>query len=136
MSSETTRVEPVRIRRRLHPGLLPAAILYAAVAATFDSFTNASMLAVGFLGVLGVLTAASDWPDERGAGARRLSRGALVWAVWFVATALWEAYAFLRGSTPAHPTISVLLDGPLQVYLVRALFFFGWMALGWKVLQR
>ncbi len=136
MSSETTTLEPVPLRRRLHRGLLPAAVVYAWVGGSFDSFTTASVLAVGFPGVLGVLTASSRWPDERAVGPRRPPRAALVWAAWFVATALWEAYAFLKGSTPAHPTLSVLLDGPLANHAVRTVFFFGWLNLGWRLLQR
>jgi hypothetical protein len=83
-----------------------------------------------------VLLAASDWPGERVRAKRRLSRAALVWALWFVAAALWEAYAFVKGSTPAHPTISVLLDPPLDVHVVRAAAFMGWLTLGWRLLRR
>lgn len=134
--SMQAEVSEVRERRRPGLGLLAAATLYAWIAAGFSSFTLASALAVGFPGVAGVLLAASDWPRERVESARRIGPMAAIWAVWVVVLSLWELYAFLMGSTPGHPTISVLLDGPLEVHVIRAAAFFGWLALGWRVLRR
>lgn len=139
VQTELTEVGEVgRASERRRPGLLvlAGAVLYSWIAAGFTSFTAASAMAVGVPGVAGVLLASSRWPDERARPVHRLPRTALAWAVWFVVTCLWEAYAFFHGSTPAHPTLSVLLDGPLEVRAIRTIAFLGWLGLGWKVLRR
>ncbi len=59
-----------------------------------------------------------------------------VWLALVLAFSAWELIAFFHGSTPAHPTVSVLLDPLLDDHVMRSAAFFGWLSLGAYLLRR
>lgn len=63
-------------------------------------------------------------------------RGALAWGAVLVAFGIWELYAALRGSTPAHPTLSILMGPLIDPPFVRAAGYAAWLAAGVWVVRR
>ena len=63
-------------------------------------------------------------------------RGTLVWGTVAVAFGIWELYAALRGSTPAHPTVSILMGPLLDPPFARAAGYAVWLAAGVWVVRR
>jgi hypothetical protein len=73
-------------------------------------------------------------------GAHPAGRGG-GWAAVFVALGLWELGAWLlqpslTTGSPAHPTISILLDPLLGSHPGRSVGFAAWLALGWFLVRR
>jgi hypothetical protein len=64
------------------------------------------------------------------------SRGMLPWAVVMVLFGVWELYAALRGSTPAHPTLSILMGPLIDPPFARAAGYALWLATGVWVVRR
>jgi hypothetical protein len=87
---------------------------------------------------IGLAAVIAAWPGpgqpSRGR-ARRVLRGAVLWASVTVALCLWELSSFLLGrfdakSKLAHPAISDLLDPLIDTWPGRAAFVVGWIAAG------
>jgi hypothetical protein len=67
--------------------------------------------------------------------------GAAAWAALLVALALWELGTWLLQPTlttgsPAHLTISILLDPLLGSQPDRSVGFAAWLGLGWLLVRR
>jgi hypothetical protein len=63
-------------------------------------------------------------------------RGTAAWAAVLVLFGIWELYADLCGSTPDHPTLSILMGPLLADPLHRAVGYVLWLALGVWVVRR
>jgi hypothetical protein len=123
------------------PVVLLGGLVYAVLVAGFVRYSLPATLAVWAPAAAGVAVAwrrpISDGPDPAPVPAA----GAAVWAVVFVALALWELAALLlqpslTTDSWAHPTISVLLDPILATHLGRAVVLSLWLASGWWLLRR
>lgn len=112
------------------------AVLYAGVAGRLRHLTVPAELGTFLVGSL------VCWRGLRG-GCRRFPapervdrRGALVWGVVLVMFGVWELYADFRGSTPAHPTLSILMGPALASPERRSVGYLVWFALGVWVVRR
>jgi hypothetical protein len=134
------RHEPEPPRRST--GIVPASawvvagLLYAVVAGRLARFSWPAMVAVAGPGLAGMLSAWRTPPRPPVAAAATRAGGAAAWAAVFVVLALWELSALLLQpaltvDSPAHPTISVLLDPVLGSAPGRSVGFAVWLALGW-----
>ncbi|MFD0634428.1 hypothetical protein ACFQ9X_25660 [Catenulispora yoronensis] len=63
-------------------------------------------------------------------------KGALPWAAVAVVFGIWELYAAVRGSTPAHPTLSILMGPLIDPPFARAAGYALWLAVGVWVVRR
>jgi hypothetical protein len=63
-------------------------------------------------------------------------KGSLAWGAILVVFAIWELYADVRGSTPAHPTLSILMRPILQDPTNRAIGYLAWLGAGIWVVRR
>jgi hypothetical protein len=104
-------------------------------------FTWPVMVAVVVPGIVGVMSAWYAAPRPSAEAAPIQAGGAAAWAAVFVALALWELGTWLLQPTlttgsPAHPTISVLLDPLLGSSPGRSVGFAAWLALGWFLVRR
>jgi hypothetical protein len=137
-STRPARGRPVPWRS---PLVLLGGVVYVVLVAGFARYSLPATLAVWAPAAAGVVVAwrrpTSDGPDPAPVPAA----GAAVWAVVFVALALWELAALLlqpslTTDSWAHPTISVLLDPILATHLGRTVVLSLWLASGWWLLRR
>jgi hypothetical protein len=63
-------------------------------------------------------------------------RGTAAWGAVLVVFGIWELYADLRGSTPDHPTLSILMGPVLADPLHRAVGYVLWLATGVWLVRR
>jgi hypothetical protein len=107
---------------------------YALIAGSFARLTVPAELATLVPGA-GLLWYAQRPTTPRFAAPDRIEgKGALPWAVVAVAFTIWELYAALRGSTPAHPTLSILMGPLIDPPPARAIGYGLWLAVGlWAV---
>ncbi|NUR26606.1 MAG: hypothetical protein HOV83_12300 [Catenulispora sp.] len=70
------------------------------------------------------------------APARLDGRGVVPWVVVLVLFGVWELYAAARGSTPAHPTLSILMGPWIDPPFARAAGYALWLAGGVWVVRR
>jgi len=63
-------------------------------------------------------------------------RGTAAWGAVLVVFGIWELYADLRGSTPDHPTLSILMGPVLADPLHRAVGYLLWLAAGVWLVRR
>jgi len=63
-------------------------------------------------------------------------RGVVPWAVVLALFGVWELYAAARGSTPAHPTLSILMGPLIDPPFARAAGYAVWLGLGVWVVRR
>jgi hypothetical protein len=112
------------------------AAVYSWVAAGFASFTWQATVAVLLAGAgvigLGLLSTTPRLPAPDRIG----RRAALVWSVPVLAFCVLEVTDDVLGSTPAHPTLSTLLDPALAHHPVRAAAFLAWLVAGWQLIRR
>ena len=75
---------------------------------------------------------------DRPAGpvAAPIGRGVLWWLVPLTVLVAAELVNFALGSTPDHPTLSLLADPLLDHYLPRALGYCGWLVAFWGLVRR
>src|SRR5512132_2484006 len=111
-------VEPM-LRPRVTPLMVSAGLAYAALVGTFGRYTWPATVSVVGPGAAGVAVA---W--------RRPTRQATE------PLALWELAALLlqpslTTPSPAHPTISTLMDPVLASHLGRSITLLLWLAFGW-----
>lgn len=111
------------------------AAAFAWFAAGFASFTWQATVAVGVAG-LAVLALGLRRRPPGGRRVHERPRGYWVWVMWALALTVWWGSAFLAGSRPAHPTLSLLLDPALELHPVRAVAFLGWLLAGWMLVRR
>jgi hypothetical protein len=118
-----------------------AGLLYAVAAGGLARFSWPALVAVAGPGLVGVLSAWRTPPTPSVEAAPIHASGAAAWAAVFVVLALWELGALLLQpaltiDSPAHPTISVLLDPVLGSHLGRSVGFAVWLALGWLLVRQ
>jgi hypothetical protein len=118
------------------PAWVAAGLLYAVVAGRLARFSWPALAAVAAPGLAGMLSAWRTPPRPPAEAAPIRAGGAAAWAAVFVALGLWELSALLLQpaltiDSPAHPTISVLLDPVLGSAPGRSVGLGLWLALGW-----
>jgi hypothetical protein len=126
---------------RLPPALVIGGLLYAAAAGGLARFSWPAVVAVAGPGLVGVLSAWRSPPRPSVEVPPIHASGAAAWVAVFVLLALWELSALLLQpaltiDSPAHPTISVLLDPVLGSHLGRSVGFAVWLALGWFLVRQ
>jgi hypothetical protein len=115
--------------------IVPVFALISAVAGLFPSFSlSANLLVLGVGGTLFWLGFTGRVPKRPAPG--RLTRRAAWWLVPALFLAMVELVNFSYGSTPEHPTLSLLADPLLTDYLVRSSMYFGWLAAFWGLVRR
>ncbi len=115
--------------------LVPVFGLLSLVGGLFPSFSLQANLYVLVIGGTMTWLGLSGRLPRRPVG-RRLGVGAAWWLVPALLLALVELVSAIYDSTPAHPTISVLMDPILDVYLARVLAYFLWLGAFWTLVRR
>jgi hypothetical protein len=133
----TDRLVPARRT----PALVVGGLLYAVAAGGLARFSWPAMVAVAVPGMVGVMSAWWAAPSPSAETAPIQAAGAAAWAAVFVALALlelgtWLLQPTLTTGSPAHPTISILLDPLLGSHPGRSVGFAAWLALGWFLVGR
>jgi hypothetical protein len=113
-----------------------AALGYAAMAGSFRRLTIPAELATLVPGALICRYAVRRNVRRYPAPDHVDGRGSLAWGAVLVLFAIWELYADLSGSTPAHPTLSILMGPMLQHPENRAMGYVLWLAAGAWVVRR
>jgi hypothetical protein len=126
---------------RRTPALVIGGLLYSVAAGGLARFSWPAMVAVAVPGVVGVVSAWFAAPRPPAEAVPVQPGGAAGWAAVFVALGLWELGAWLLQPTlttgsPAHPTISILLDPLLGSRPGRSVEFSAWLALGWFLVRQ
>jgi hypothetical protein len=107
------------------------ATLFALVSGRFTAQSAPAEFAVFGAGLVVCVWALRLPAEQRRAAPARLDgRGILAWLGLLLVFLIWELYAFYRGSTPAHPTLSLLLGPLLAEPLPRAAGYLLWLASG------
>lgn len=131
------RRPPTRWPARAVLGVALAA--YALVAATTTAFTGSADLVTALPIVALTVMVLVRWPlrprplrvDEPG--------GRHPWRAWVLllgAVVAWELVEYAaRGSRADHPTLSSMLDAMDRTYVLKALVFFLWLALGAAIVR-
>lgn len=118
----------VRLPGYDNPTLWLVLLGYAWVAGTWHSFTPQATV-LTFLP--GLAAGAVILPARRDPVALDTSTaGWVVWVLLVAALGGWEAWAFVTGSTHAHPTMSTLVNSWMHGRYRRRVAFFGWLTLG------
>jgi hypothetical protein len=130
-------------RRRLLmvSALLAAGAVYAAVVGSFSRYSWPATAGIIGLGTVVVLIGWHGPLRDRPRGGRLPVAGTLAWAVVLVAGCLWELGALLKQpslttDSYTHPTVSTLTDPLLATSPGRSIVLFGWLALGWYLVDR
>jgi hypothetical protein len=127
--------EPLRLTPAV-AALTAIGLGYALVAGGFRKLTIPAELGTFTVGALVSWLALRKDCRRRAAPAHLSGRGLLPWAVVLAVFAVWELYADFRGSTPDHPTLSILMGPALQDPVNRALGYVLWLATGVWVVRR
>ncbi len=115
--------------------MVPVFVVLSAIGGLFPSFSLlANMYVLGIGGTLCWLGLSGRVP-KRGVP-RRLGRSTAWWLVPLFTLALIELAMFIAGSTPDHPTLSLLADPVLESYLPRSAVYFGWLSAFWGLVRR
>jgi len=119
--------------------LAAAALVYAVVVGGFERYSWPVTVAIVLVGSVAVVIAWRgplirdvDLPDPR---------GAVAWAVVFVALGLWELAALLMQPSLTtdsweHPTLSTLMDSVLGSHPARSISIFVWLLVGGSLIRR
>lgn len=108
-----------------------AAIVFAAVAGRFAPLSAPAEFAVLGSGILVFAWAVRMPADQRRPAPDHVDgRGSLTWLGLLLVFLTWELFAFFHGSTPAHPTLSILLGPLLAEPSLRAAGYLLWLASG------
>jgi hypothetical protein len=115
--------------------LVPVLLLLALVGGWFPSF---SLVATGYVLALGgaLVALGSTGRVPRRASPARLTRGAGWWLLPVLLLGLVELVDLLAGSTPAHPSVSGVLDPVLATYPGRVLGYVAWLGAFWTLVRR
>src|SRR4051812_31523806 len=106
--------------------LVPVFALIALVGGAQPSFSfGANLLVLGVGGTLFGLGLSARVP--RRPALERLPRQTLWWLLPLGVLVGMEATNYLAGSTPSHPTLSLLTDPVLEGYPARSAVYFGWL---------
>ena len=117
-------------------------VLYAAAASLTAPLTSAAAVAVLGASVVMLLLALKPptSPDRQVIGGR-LSRTVLAWGGVVALAAIWDLIAWLRQpaydvASPAHPTVSLLLDPLTGSTVPRFLLWCLWLYAGYRLVRR
>jgi hypothetical protein len=114
-----------------------AAVIFAAVAGRFAALSAPAEFAVLGSGLLIFAWALRIPADRRRAAPERIhGRGSLAWLGLLAVFLAWELFALFHGSTPAHPTLSILLGPLLAEPLLRSAGYLVWLAAGVWIAKR
>jgi hypothetical protein len=124
--------------------LLAGGVGYSLIAASTRAFTLPADVLTGVAIVAMAVLVCVRWPlrPRRAAGAASTARAGsghpyLPWVVLLILFVVWELFNYLvHGSRANHPTFSSITDAIDRTYLLKALMFLGWLALGWAILSR
>jgi hypothetical protein len=120
-----------RERDAARPVLVVAALALSVLAGSVASLTWPAVALVAVVGGTIVGYGLLRGPQRRLRARDRLDPvGIWAWMALVLAFSTWELFAFFHGSTPAHPTVSILLDPLFDDHVVRSAAFFGWLSLG------
>jgi len=114
---------------------VPTFALLALVGGLFESFSVTANVYVLVLGGMLVWLGLSARAARRVSPAR-LPRPASWWLLPAALFVVIEVANFLLGSTYNHPTLSILVAGPLASYPVRTLAYFAWLGGFWGLVRR
>ena len=109
---------------------------YSLIAGTFRRLTFPAEFATLLPGAALVWYALRPTTAHFPAPAPFTRRDALAWTAVAVAFGIWELYAALRGSTHAHPTLSILLGPTIDPPPARAAGYVAWLLAGVWVVRR
>lgn len=109
---------------------------YALIAGSFRRLTVPAELSTFVAGSLLTWLALRKDCRRRPAPDHIDGKGALPWGVLLVVFGVWELYADFRGSTPDHPTLSILMGPLLEEPVNRAIGYVLWLAAGVWVVRR
>jgi hypothetical protein len=115
--------------------LVPILVLLATVGALFPPLSWAATIYVVLVGGALIGVGLSGWIPRRG-GPATLSRGARWWLVPVGLFTVIEVGDIMLGSTHAHPTLSVLMDLPLDRYPIRVAGYAVWLSGFWALVRR
>ncbi len=128
--------------RTQHAALVAAGVAYALVAAGSTAFTRSADIVTAIPIILLVVLVALRWPLR----ARPLRAGSVpgevphpwqAWVVLFSALVVWELLDYAaRGSRADHPTLSSMTDAVDRYFVLKALVFFLWLALGLAIVRK
>jgi hypothetical protein len=116
--------------------VLVGAVAYAAVAGGFRRLTAPAELATFAAGSLVCWLALRKECRRFPAPDHVDGKGALAWGAVLVVFGIWELYADFRGSTPAHPTLSILMGPVIAPPENRAIGYLAWLAGGVWLVRR
>ncbi|HEY9473447.1 MAG TPA: hypothetical protein VIS06_06275 [Mycobacteriales bacterium] len=111
-------------------------VLYCWLAGGFGSFSWQSTAAVLVPGLTIFALGVARPPDRRPRPVPIGVTGAVAWSVPLLSFCVLEIVDDLLGSTPAHPTLSVLMDPVLDVHVWRSMAYFAWIVVGWALVKR
>ncbi len=114
---------------------VPTFALLAMIGGMFKSFSVTANIYVLMLGGALMWLGLSDRAAKR-SGLARLGPAARWWLLPAAMFLVVEATNFALGSTYAHPTLSVLMDGLLAGYPIRTLAYFAWLGSFWGLVRR
>jgi hypothetical protein len=132
--SSVTAAVPADTRTRLL--IAGAFVPIALVAGGLPSFSLGANLLVLTVGGVLFWAGVTYRPLAERSPARRWPGGSTRWLLPAGMLAGLEAFSFMLGSTPEHPTLSLLADPWLERYPVRAAAFLGWLAAFWGLVRR
>ena len=130
VAPDALRVTPTTI------AIVIGAIAYAAVAGSFRLLTAPAELATFAAGSLACWLALRKDCRRFPSPDHVDGKGALAWGAVLVAFGVWELYADFRGSTPAHPTLSILMGPVIAPPENRAIGYLVWLGAGMWVVRR
>jgi len=115
--------------------LVPIVVILAMVGALFPPLSWSATVYVILVG--GVLTGLglSGWVPRR-TGTATLSTAARWWLLPTGLFVVIEVADIYLGSTHAHPTLSVLMDPPLDRYPIRVAGYAVWLSGFWALIRR
>jgi hypothetical protein len=117
--------------------VVAGALALSALAGAVDSLTLPAAALVLVVGGMVVVAALRRRPAKRRPAPDRLDPvGLWPWLALVFAFAAWELVALRLGSTPDHPSLSILLDPVLDDQLVRSAAFLAWLSLGAYLARR
>jgi hypothetical protein len=132
--SPVAAAAPADTRSRLL--IAGAFVPIAVVAGGLPSFSLGANLLVLLVGGALFWAGTAGRPDGVRSPGRRWPKGSLRWLLPAGALTAVEAVSFVLGSTPEHPTLSLLADPWLERSPVRAAAFLGWLLAFWGLVRR
>ena len=109
---------------------------YSLIAGSFRRLTVPAELATLLPGAALVWYALRPTTAHFPAPAPFARRSTVAWGTLAVAFGIWELYAAARGSTHAHPTLSILMGPLIDPPPARAAGYVAWLLIGVWVVRR